>query len=152
MTAAGTQHDGTVHDIGTRDDVELLVRSFYREVAMDDLLGPIFHAAAVDWAAHVPKLVDFWVWQLLGEPGYDGNPLLAHAPVHAATPFRPEHYQRLLDLFEGTLGELFAGPIADLAVRRARKMAVALRRLLAGRHGPGGAVSEPVVGLAGARR
>lgn len=32
-------------DITTRDDIDLLVRSFYRYAAMDELLGPIFEAA-----------------------------------------------------------------------------------------------------------
>ena len=36
-----------------RADVELLVRSFYRYAAMDELLGPIFSAAHVDW--HVTR-------------------------------------------------------------------------------------------------
>jgi hypothetical protein len=74
-------------DVRTRDDVQRFVVAFYRDVAMDDLLGPIFAAAHVDWSAHIPKLVDFWAWQLLGQPGYERNPLRAHEPVHTRTPF-----------------------------------------------------------------
>ena len=29
-------------DIVDRDDIERLVRNFYRDAAMDDLLGPVF--------------------------------------------------------------------------------------------------------------
>ena len=54
-------------DLRSRDDVARLVRSFYRDAAMDDRLGPIFSAARVDWPAHIDRLTDFWCWQLLGE-------------------------------------------------------------------------------------
>jgi hemoglobin len=117
-------------DIASRDDLHRLVVDFYRDVAMDDLLGPIFASARVDWSVHIPKLVDFWAWQLLGEPGYERNPLRAHEPAHARTPFGDEHYRRWLELFELTVDGAFAGPTAEAAKGRARKMARALRRLL----------------------
>lgn len=135
-------------DITTRDDIRQFVVAFYRDVAMDDVLGPIFAAAHVDWSAHIPKLVDFWAWQLLGEPGYERNPLRAHEPVHARTPFGDVHYQRWLDLFDATLDGLFAGPTARVAKRRARRMASAMRRLLDG-HSTGG---ERPVGVQWTRR
>jgi len=34
-------------DIVDRHDIEVLVRNFYRDAAMDDLLGPVFEAARV---------------------------------------------------------------------------------------------------------
>ena len=151
MTVSGAPAVGLTgltarRDITSRNDVDVLVRAFYRQVAMDDVLGPVFEAVPVDWSVHIPKLVDFWAWQLLGVPGYEGNPLLAHTPVHASTPFRPAHYERWLELFETTVVDLFEGPVADVAVHRARKMAAALARLLDGAHGRGDAPTEPVIG------
>lgn len=128
-------------DLDSRARIEAMVRDFYRQVAMDDLLGPVFADARVDWSVHIPKLVDFWAWQLLGEPAYARNPLRAHEPVHERTPFRPEMYERWLDLFTATVDAGFAGPVADAAKTRARRMARALDRLLAGVHAPG---SDPV--------
>lgn len=129
-------------DITTRDDIRQLVVDFYRDVAMDDLLGPIFAAAHVDWSVHIPKLTDFWAWQLLGEAAYERNPLRAHEPVHARTPFGDEHYQRWLELFETTVNELFAGSLAEVAKRRARRMAKAMSRLLDGQSAVGAAAVE----------
>ena len=99
---------------------------------MDDLLGPVFAAARVDWRAHIETLVEFWSWQLFGIRGYEGTPLRAHAPSHARTPFTDAHYARWLDLFESTIDASFAGPVAELAKARGRKMASALSRLLGG--------------------
>ncbi|HKY13634.1 MAG TPA: group III truncated hemoglobin [Microthrixaceae bacterium] len=129
-------------DIEDRADVEEFVRAFYRRVATDDVLGPVFEAAGVDWSVHIPKLVEFWAWQLLGIRGYEGNPLLAHRPVHAETPFRDRHYERWLQIFDDTLEERFRGPVADVAAQRARRMAGALRRLLDGVTAPGTASVE----------
>jgi hemoglobin len=121
-------------DLADRASIERLVRAFYRDVATDDLLGPVFAAAGVDWPTHIDKLTDFWAWQLLGQPGYAGNPLRAHEPVHRQMPFTDAHFTRWLDLFNAAVDDHAAGPLADAAKQRAAKMAGALRRLLAGRH------------------
>ena len=97
-------------DIVDRHDIEVLVRNFYRDAAMDDMLGPVFLAAHVNWNAHVATLIDFWAWQLLGQPGYDGQPLRAHEPVHARTPLSHAHYQRWVELFCDTIDISFQGP------------------------------------------
>ncbi len=131
-------------DIESRDDVELLVRSFYRYAAMDELLGPIFAAADVDWPSHIDTLTEFWTWQLLGRGDYQGNPLRAHEPVHAVTPFADEHFDRWLELFTSTIDEHFIGHAADVAKGRAQKMAKAMRRLLRGVDGPAGDATAPV--------
>ena len=129
------------HDIADREDVDVLVRSFYRLAAQDDLLGPVFAAAGVDWPSHIDRLTDFWCWQLLGQAGYGRNPLRAHASAHARTPFSPAHHQRWESLFCDTVDEHFAGPVADAAKVRGLKMSRALARLLDGASAPG---DEPV--------
>ena len=130
------------HDIATRADVELLMRTFYRAAATDDLLGPVFAAAHVDWPEHLATVTDFWMWQLLGVRGYEGNPLRAHEPAHRVTPFTDAHFDRWLTLFTETVEELFEGPTSDMARARAAKMAQALARLLRGESGPGDVAIE----------
>jgi hemoglobin len=139
-------------DITTRDDIRELVVAFYRDVATDDALGPVFAAAQIDWSVHIPKLVDFWAWQLLGHPGYERNPLRAHEPVHARTPFGEIHYQRWLALFESTVDDLFVGPNADAAKRRARRMTKALRRLLDGEAASGNRPTEVMWSAGGSQQ
>jgi hemoglobin len=126
-----------------RAQIDALVRAFYRDVATDDLLGPIFDGMGVDWPSHVDKLSDFWAWQLLGEPGYRGNPLRAHEPVHACYGFRPEHYERWLTMFTELVDEHLSGSLAEAAKVRSAKMARALRRLLDGDDAPGQPPTEP---------
>lgn len=121
-----------------------MVVAFYRSAAMDELLGPVFAAADVDWPDHIDTVTDFWAWQLLGERGYEGNPLRAHAPAHASTPFTDAHFERWLELFVTTVDERFVGPTAEIAKGRATKMAHALRRLLTGQHGAPDAPVEPL--------
>jgi hemoglobin len=129
------------HDIRHRGDIEEIVRAFYRDVATDDLLGPIFAGMGVDWPSHIELLADFWAWQVLGKPGYAGHPLRAHEPVHAAFPFEHRHFERWLELFTATVDGHAAGPKADACLQRAAKMANALERLLGGVHG---SAAEPV--------
>ena len=125
------------HDLADRADIELLVRTFYRDAAMDGLLGPVFEAAQVNWGAHIATLIDFWAWQLLGERGYEGHPLRAHEPVNDRTPLQPEHYQQWVTLFCDTVDALFLGPRAEVAKQRGMKMAAAMERLLKGVSAPG---------------
>jgi hemoglobin len=121
-----------------------LVRNFYRDAAMDDMLGPVFEAAHVNWNAHVATLIDFWAWQLLGEPGYEGQPLRAHEPVHARTPLSHAMYERWVELFCDTIDISFQGPHAEIAKGRGRKMAAAMERLLAGVSADGDDPVEPM--------
>jgi hemoglobin len=147
MTGASPASVRDLHDLTTRDDVEQLVRDFYRQAAMDELLGPIFEAAHVDWPSHIDRLTDFWSWQLFGERGYEGHPLRAHEPAHDRTPFSTAHYQRWVELFCEAVDTGFDGPVAETAKTRGRKMAAALERLLAGGSGPGDAPITPIVTL-----
>jgi hemoglobin len=98
----------------------------------------VFKAVHVDWSAHIPRLVDFWSWQLLGERGYDGHPIRAHQPANELVPFSDAHFRRWLEIFDSTVDDLFAGPTAELAKHRAAKIARAMRRSLGDRE-PGGA-------------
>ena len=126
------QPAGPTSDLETRSDIHDLVVRFYREIAFDDILAPVFvEVAEVDWSVHIPKLIDFWCRVLLGQPGYDGFVLGAHREVHELESFRPELFDRWYSLFVETLDETWWGPIAERAkVHAARIAATLARRLL----------------------
>ena len=141
----GATFEAARPDLDSRVRIACLVRAFYRDVAQDDLLGPVFAAAHVDWPAHIDTLTDFWAWQLLGERGYEGNPLRAHEPLHARRPLETAHFERWLAIFDETVDAEYRGPFAELAKQRARRMARAMQRLLAGSSELGGVPLEPVL-------
>ncbi len=164
---AVTEPPSPPSDLADDEDIEQLVREFYRRAAVDDVLGPVFAAAEVDWVAHIPRVTQFWSWQLMGGRRYDGRPLRSHERVNDLVPFTDEHYDRWLELFTETLHERWSGPVADRADERARRMARSMRRVLAGgdeqgwsevapdpdageRRGPSGGLVLPVA--LGARR
>jgi hemoglobin len=120
-------------DIETRADVHDLVVGFYREIVFDDLLEPVFgEVAEVDWALHIPKLVDYWCRVLLGIPGYDGAIVAAHRHVHDIEAFRPVHFERWYQLFVATLDAGWSGPTAEAARAHAARVAAALAHRLLG--------------------
>ena len=49
------------NDINDRNDIIFLVDTFYKSVALNSKIGPIFiDIAKIDWAHHLPKMYDFW--------------------------------------------------------------------------------------------
>ncbi len=61
-------------DLNSRGQVHDLVVGFYRELVMDDLLATIFEEVAeVDWAEHIPRLIDYWCRVLRHIPGPPGR-------------------------------------------------------------------------------
>ena len=61
-------------DIKTREDIELLVISFYDKVKADDTIGYIFNdVAKVNWEKHLPVMFDFWENILFFTGGYLGS-------------------------------------------------------------------------------
>lgn len=107
-----------------RDQIEELVNAFYRKVRADDQIGFLFDAIAkVDWPAHLPRMYDFWEFQLTDSPVYSGNPMGVHLKLHEQYPLTHQHFQRWKDLFLVTVDELFEGGMADRAKQRAISIA-----------------------------
>ena len=125
--------EGQRSDLDSRAKVHALVVDFYREIAFDDLLGPVFgEVAEVDWATHIPKLIDYWCRVLLGQPGYDGYVVAAHRPVHELEPFRSVLFDRWYGLFVESVDRGWKGPTAERAKLHAAKIAAVLARRLNG--------------------
>lgn len=118
-------------DLDRRAEIHDLVVHFYREVVFDDLLAPVFgEVAEVDWANHIPRLIDYWSRVLLDEPGYAGFILGAHRHVHDIEPFRVEHFDRWYALWVQSIDARWSGPVADRAKRHAERIGASLTRRL----------------------
>lgn len=114
-------------EISNRQDIELLVQSFYKLVRADEMLGPIFNRMIPDsnWPAHLEKLSDFWETILFATPKFHGNPVAAHRRVDASHEHAidQKHFAHWLHLWFKTVDDLFSGAQALSAKNNARKMA-----------------------------
>lgn len=115
-------HNGrNMFDIQTEEDIETLVFTFYGKVRADEVLSPVFNAVIreEEWEVHLRTMCNFWSTLLLFTRKYMSDPMAKHLPL----PLKKEHFERWLQLFNGTVTELFEGPTADDARRRAANIA-----------------------------
>ena len=110
-------------DISGRQDIENLVNAFYDKVRTDDTIGYLFDKIiGDDWSHHLPVMYQFWETVLLAVPGYAGNPVRKHIEVDKQVQLNEEHYARWLALWSETLDNLFKGPVAEEAKKKATLM------------------------------
>ena len=112
------------NDITTRADIEKLMLQFYGKVKTDTTIGFIFtDVGKINWAHHVPIIVDFWETILLDNPVYKKNAMEVHYALNKIIPLQKEHFDKWLLLFFETIDELFEGNTAKLAKARATSIA-----------------------------
>ena len=120
MAGIGAQ---PTRDLDTRAEIHDLVVRFYREIAFDDLLEPIFgEVAEVDWVEHIPRLIDYWCSIIFRTTSYGGSVTKTHRRLHNLQPIEPEHCDRWFALWVYCVDERWEGPNAD----RAKSYAAAL--------------------------
>jgi len=120
-----------LHDIETRQDVERLVRAFYTKALTDPFIGFIFtDVAKLDVEGHVPQITSFWATILLGEQSYGSGAFRPHADLHAKVGLREGHFDRWLQLWFGTVDELYKGEKANQAKIHALRVARAFSERL----------------------
>jgi hemoglobin len=104
-------------DITTSADAELMVRTFYSNLLLNEDVKPIF--ANVDFEKHMPHMIAFWEFVLLDKEGYTTNVFDKHVNL----PLKPEHFTIWLKTFENTVHSLFEGEKAQMAIQRAQTIA-----------------------------
>jgi hemoglobin len=110
-------------DIKTRADIEQLIVDFYEKVKLDKTIGFIFtEVVPINWAHHIPVIVDFWESILLDNPVYKKNAMEVHYDLNKKVPLQKEHFDSWMHLFITTVDELFEGKIAALAKTRAKSI------------------------------
>ena len=112
----------------SEDAIKRLVDGFYTKVRVDSQLGPIFDRAIPgDWGPHLATMRDFWSSVMLTSGRYKGNPVAKHLALEG---MEPHLFDRWLEIFHETCGELFVDSIAETfrvkAVRIAESLKLAL--------------------------
>jgi len=103
-----------MNDISSKEDVTQLVHAFYEKVLLDQELSPLF--SDLNFEIHMPKMIHFWSFALLNEPGYTTNVVEKHLQM----PLKEVHFERWLFLFNETIDDFFSGEIANQAKQRAQ--------------------------------
>ena len=115
-------------DIRTREDIELLINSFYEKVKSDPVIGYIFtDVVKVNWNKHLPVMYSFWENTIFFTGGYSGNPMEIHKRLNQRVPLKAEFFERWTALFTDTVDEMFDGEKASLAKQRAISIAVVMQ-------------------------
>lgn len=110
-------------DIENREDIILLVNSFYNKVREDPAIAHFFtEVMQVNWAQHLPKMYSFWETVLLGKASYKGNPLVKHIAIHQQEALLEKHFAQWLVLWQQTITGLFEGKTAESAKRKPELM------------------------------
>ena len=122
-------------DLATRADVEALLRRFYGQVLVDDVLARPFTEIRVrGLESHLPVMCDFWETVLFRAGLYRGRAVVAHQPVHDRHAFTAGHFLRWLALWNSTIDQMYRGPVAEHAKTQAARIARAMHHRLTGTH------------------
>lgn len=115
--------EAELNDIHQREDLVLLVNTFYARVRQDEILGPIFNSIIGDnWDRHLNIMYGFWDSVLFGAASYRGQAVGKHVQIDKQFRLDPEHYERWIHLWGKAVMELFEGPNATLIQERAQAM------------------------------
>jgi hemoglobin len=120
-----------MRDIETREDLQHIITVFYSQLLTDPIIGFFFtDVVTLDLEKHIPKITDFWAFQLLGEKNYQGNVFEVHRQLHLKATLNEDHFHRWVFVLHNTIDNLHTGPVAEAmklkAAMIAKKMAQAL--------------------------
>lgn len=108
------------YDIENREDVAVLVNTFYKRVLKDKLIQHFFtEVVKLQWEKHIPVIIDFWSSILFDEQSFRGNPMIKHIELSRQHRLEKKHFDRWLLHWNKTVDQLFQGENADLAKARA---------------------------------
>ncbi|MEV6328862.1 group III truncated hemoglobin [Streptomyces sp. NPDC051909] len=138
---AVTRDSRDQRDIGSRADLDALLRRFYEAAFADPLIGPFFtEVAGTDLDTHLPRIGDFWERALFRSAEYRRDAFGPHAALHSARPLTAVHFGRWVQLWRATIDGRHAGPLAERAKAQGERIAVAMLRRLGG---PGASTDAP---------
>lgn len=123
-----------MQDILGREDIILVIDTFYEKVRADASIGFIFNdIAKVDWTHHMPIMYDFWESTVFGTGIYTRNAMTPHFALQEKVIFTAAHFKQWVHLFTTTVDELFNGENANLMKTRAVGIAGLMENKLSGK-------------------
>jgi hemoglobin len=115
-------------ELKTREDIKLLVDTFYNTALKDEVIGFIFtDVAKIELQDHMPRMYDFWESTLLQKNSYKGNPMSVHLDLNQKQALEKIHFDRWLLLFNQAVDKLFSGEKAEQAKTRALSIATVMQ-------------------------
>jgi len=115
-------------DITTREDIEYLMRAFYKKALEDPKIGLFFtKIAQINLEDHIPHISDFWEQQLFYTGNYKKNVLQIHQNLHQQKIMEKIHFDTWLELFTTTVDHNYRGIKAELMKTRALSIATVIQ-------------------------
>lgn len=128
MSRLKTGHFFYMKDIANRQDLEMLMETFYKRLLADETVSYIFtDVANIDLESHLPHIVDFWEQNLLGTANYKNNVLQIHKNLNDKEKLTPSHFKTWLMHFYQTADDHFEGPITEKMKTRALSIATVMQ-------------------------
>lgn len=114
-------------DIRAREDVLLLIQSFYERILKSDIAYIFTEVQPIDLETHIPHIASFWSGLLLGDSTYSGNPMGVHIALAQKTKLGEKEFSTWLTLFSETVDSLFIGTKAEEAKTRANHIGALMK-------------------------
>lgn len=116
-------------DIQSREDLEIIISSFYKKLTSDHLLFPFFEEIVKSKSLehHLSIIVDFWQDILFQTYRYKNNPMQKHLDFHQKMKFEKEHFTLWLQYLTETVDEKFEGENALNMKTRASSIATVMQ-------------------------
>ena len=131
IRASGGDAIAVPTDVSKREELEALAQTAVARFGRIDtwindagvsIYGRLDEVAEVDWAVHIPNLIDYWCWIVLGTDRYRGAVTATHRRLHERSAVSAEHCVRWFALWTATIDASWAGPHADKAKDHARAL------------------------------
>jgi hemoglobin len=115
-------------DIQSREDLYLIVKSFYIKLLNDSSINYLFtEVAKIDLEPHLNELVNFWDDLIFDKNNYRKNVLQIHQDVNQKSPFSSIHFEVWLKYFNQSIDENFSGSNAEQMKTRALSIATVMQ-------------------------
>ncbi|MBT6235878.1 MAG: group III truncated hemoglobin [Bacteroidetes bacterium] len=113
-----------MQDIRNRNDILLIMNTFYGKLLVDERISYLFtDVAQVKLKEHFPVLIDFWHSMLFGSGTYNRNAMQPHIDLAAKSKLTKEHFNTWIGYLNESIDELHEGKMAHAMKARAQNIA-----------------------------